>query len=133
MRKIVVRDYEYIGKEMEKLSKISNYPNGDDNMSYQINGISADNSFAMSYDMKVLSNQLLRYFELTCKNFEFDSFHDKKFMDAFKSLIKNPDEFERFLDMIHLDVREFLHIAVHVTPLCFTSNLVKYIRENYLK
>ena len=133
MKKIVVKDYEYIGKEMDRLSRISEYPNGDDNLAYQINGYSADNVYAMSYDMKVLSGQLLRYFELTCKNFEFESFYDKKFMDVFKSLIKNPDEFERFLDMVHLDVKDFLHIAVHISPNCFTSNLVKYIKENYLK
>lgn len=133
MRKIFVKDYEYIRKEMDRLSKVSEYSNGDNNISYQINGISANSSFAMSYDTKILSGQLLRYFELTCKNFEFTSFYDKKFMDAFKSLIKNPDEFERFLDMIHLDIEDFIHIAVHIVPLCFTSNLVKYIKENYIK
>ena len=30
--------------------------------------------------------------------------NDKKFTDAFKSLIKTPDEFERFLEMIHFDL-----------------------------
>lgn len=133
MKKIVVKDYEYIEKEMDRLSKISEYIDSSGNMSYQINGRSADTSYIMAYDVKILSGQLLRYFELTCKNFEFDSFYDKKFIDAFKSLIKNPDEFERFLDMVHLDINDFIHIAVHISPNCFTSNLVKFIKENYLK
>ena len=77
--------------------------------------------------------QLIRYFELTCKGFIFESFYDKKFTDAFKSLIKTPDEFERFLEMIHLDAEEFIHIAIYISPQSFTSNLVKFLKENYVK
>lgn len=138
MRKIVVRDYKYIGEEMERLSDLTSHEmDEDDNddilVTYSINGRSADYSYSISCDVKVLSKQLIRYFELTCKGFVFESFYDKKFTDAFKSLIKTPDEFERFLEMIHLDVEEFIHIAIYISPQSFTSNLIKFLKENYIK
>ena len=138
MRKIVVRDYKYIGEEMERLSNITSNEIdeddiNDDLVAYSINGMSADSSYSISCDVKVLSKQLIRYFELTCKGFIFESFYDKKFTDAFKSLIKTPDEFERFLEMIHLDAEEFIHIAIYISPQSFTSNLIKFLKENYLK
>lgn len=134
MRKIVVKDYEYIGKEMERLSRLTEYEIAEEDiLTYAINGKSADNSYSLSCDMKVLSKQLIRYFELTCKGYKFETYYDKKFIDLFKSLVKTPDEFERFLDMIHLDVKEFINISIYIAPHCFTSNLIKFLKENYLK
>ena len=49
MRKIVVRDYKYIGEEMERLSNLTSNEIdeddiNDDLVAYSINGMSADSS-----------------------------------------------------------------------------------------
>lgn len=83
-------------------------------------------------DVKKLSKQLDIYFKETCRNFEFTQFYDKSFMDLFKALVKNEDEMKRFLQMTCLEMDEFLKLSTYICPLCFTSNLIKFIQENYL-
>lgn len=38
-----------------------------------------------------------------------------------------------FLKDISFTLDEFLNIAVYICPHCFTSNLIKFIKTNYLK
>ena len=95
-------------------------------------GRSSSESYILAADVKKLSKQLILYFTDTCKNFKFTQFYDKSFMDLFKALIKNEEEFKKFLDMICLDLEEFLKLSTYICPLCFTSNLIKFIQETYL-
>ena len=95
-------------------------------------GRSSSESYVLTTDVKKLGKQLIIYFKETCKNFEFTQFYEKSFMDLFKSLIKNEDEMHKFLQMIGLDMDEFLRLSIYICPTCFTSNLIKFIQEKYL-
>lgn len=53
-------------------------------------------------------------------------------MDNFKALVKNQDKFKAFLTDISFTLDEFLHTAVYVCPHCFTTNLIKFIKNNYV-
>lgn len=134
MRKVVVKDYDLIERELKRLRDEDQIDEAllNQDCTYSINGSSSEKNFIMSCDVKVLSAQLVKYFELTNKNFTFESFYDKKFMDLFKALVKDEDEFEKFLDMIGIDIEDFIHISVHIAPQCFTSNLIKYLKQTYI-
>jgi hypothetical protein len=134
MRKVVVKDYDLIERELTRLRDEDQIDEAllNQDCTYAITGNSSEQNFMMSCDVKVLSAQLVKYFELTNKNFTFESFYDKKFMDLFKALVKDEDEFEKFLDMIGIDVEDFIHISVHIAPQCFTSNLIKYLKQTYI-
>ncbi len=67
------------------------------------------------------------------KNYEFESFGDKDFVTAAKSLIKSYNEFNKFLEVIGLEVNEFIELMVYLSPQVFTPNLVKFIQKYYLK
>jgi hypothetical protein len=54
-------------------------------------------------------------------------------VDNFKKLVKDEENFKKFLNDISFTLDEFLNIAVYVCPHCFTSNLIKFIRSNYTK
>ena len=56
----------------------------------------------------------------------------KEFVENFKLLVKDEEEFKRFLEMISLTLDDFLHLGVYVCPNAFTSTLIKYIQTNYL-
>jgi hypothetical protein len=105
MRHTVVKDYELIEKELKKLRKESNI-DGDvirHPEIYAINGHSSNHTFSIRCDAQVLAAQLIKYFELTSKNFKFESFYEKKFMDLFKALVKDEEDFKKFLEIIGLD------------------------------
>jgi hypothetical protein len=53
-------------------------------------------------------------------------------MDLFKALVKDEEDFKKFLEIIGLDIDEFIHIAVYIAPQCFTSNLIKFLKQHYL-
>lgn len=72
------------------------------------------------------------YLEENCKNYEFVDFYDKGFTDNFKNLVKDKEKFKAFLKDISFTLDEFLHIAVYVCPHCFTTNLIKFIKNNYI-
>jgi hypothetical protein len=65
-------------------------------------------------------------------NYKFDSFYDKFFINHFKALVKDESKFIPFLKDISFTLDEFLNTAVYVCPHCFTSNLIKFIKTNYL-
>lgn len=134
MRHTVVKDYELIEKELKRLRQESNI-DGDlirHPEIYAINGHSSNHTFSIRCDAQVLAAQLIKYFELTSKNFKFESFYEKKFMDLFKALVKDEEDFKKFLEIIGLDIDDFIHIAVYIAPQCFTSNLIKFLKQHYL-
>jgi hypothetical protein len=134
MRRVIVKDYDLIDSELKKLrsEEIKDEHLINHDCTYAINGNSSNKNFVMACDVKVLSAQLIKYFELTNKNFIFESFYDKKFMDLFKALIKDEDEFRKFLDMTGIEIDDFIHISVYIAPQCFTSNLIKYLKQHYI-
>ena len=83
-------------------------------------------------DLDKLAKQIIFYFYCIIKNFKFVDFYDKEFVDAFKFLIKDKEEFERFLNFINLSVEDFLHLSIYICQTAFTSNLIKFIQTNYL-
>lgn len=104
----------------------------DHNTSYQL-GISCSKGLEIYYDTQILSEKLVDYFEDTYKNFEFIDFFDPVFVKYFKQLIKDPDKFNKFLKDISFTNEEFFQTIIYVCPHCFTTNLIKYVREHYTK
>ena len=86
----------------------------------------------MSTDVQRLTKQLIYYFTIVIKNFTYIDLYDKEFVENFKLLVKDEEEFKRFLEMISLTLDDFLHLGVYVCPNAFTSTLIKYIQINYL-
>jgi len=84
------------------------------------------------YDSQILSEKLIDYLEDNYKNFEFKDFYDPVFVKYFKQLIKDKNKFEVFLKDISFTLDEFLHTIVYICPHCFTTNLIKYLKTNYL-
>lgn len=91
------------------------------------------NGLELYHDTQVLSEKLVDYFEEHVRGYQFNDFYDKQFIDNFKKLVKDEEHFMAFLKDISFTLDEFLNIAVYVCPHCFTSNLIKYIKTNYLK
>ena len=58
--------------------------------------------------------------------------YSRAFIDAFKALVKDTDEFWRFLSMVDVDPVTFIRTMACVSPHAFTSNLVKFIQRNYI-
>ena len=83
-------------------------------------------------DLDLLAKQIIFYFYSIIKNFKFVDFYDKEFIDAYKFLIKDKEEFERFLSYINLTVEEFIQLSIYICQNAFTSNLIKFIQTNYL-
>ena len=83
-------------------------------------------------DLEKLAKQMIFYFYCTIKNFTFIDFYDKEFIDACKFLIKDKEEFERFLSYVKLDIEEFIHMSIYICQNAFTSNLIKFIQTTYL-
>lgn len=83
-------------------------------------------------DLDKLAKQIIFYFYCIIKNFKFVDFYDKEFVDAYKLLIKDKEEFERFLGYTKLSMEEFIQLSIYVCQNAFTSNLIKFIQTNYL-
>ena len=95
-------------------------------------GINASKQLDLYYDAQILSEKLIDYLQDNYKDFQFVDFYDKSFCDKFKALVKDPDKFKLFLQDICFTLDQFLNIAVYVCPHCFTSNLIKFIKTNYI-
>jgi hypothetical protein len=70
--------------------------------------------------------------KIKLNGYQFNDFYDKQFVDNFKKLVKDEENFKKFLKDISFTLDEFINIAVYICPHCFTSNLVKYIKTNYI-
>lgn len=92
----------------------------------------ASSFYAEQADIRNLAAQLIHFFMVVYKNFEFVDFYDKNFIDLVKALIKDPEEFNNFLSMVDIDVELFIKLMVYISPQAFTSNLVKFIQKTYL-
>ena len=88
MRKVVVKDYDLIERELKRLRDEDQIDEAllNQDCTYSINGSSSEKNFIMSCDVKVLSAQLVKYFELTNKNFTFESLIFIKYNPSFISL-----------------------------------------------
>ena len=96
------------------------------------NGVSGRKYVIVISDLDKLAKQIIFYFYCIIKNFKFIDFYDKEFIDAYKFLIKDKEEFQRFLSYIKLTVEEFIQLSIYICQNAFTSNLIKFIQENYL-
>ena len=96
------------------------------------NGAAGRKFIIVVSDLDKLAKQIIFYFYCIIKNFKFIDFYDKEFIDAYKFLIKDKEEFERFLSYIKLTVEEFIQLSIYICQSAFTSNLIKFIQVNYL-
>lgn len=96
------------------------------------NGTSGRKYTIIVSDLERLAKEMIFYFYCIIKNFKFVDFYDKEFTDACKLLIKDKEEFERFLSYINLEVEEFIHLSIYICQMAFTSNLIKFVQTNYL-
>lgn len=96
------------------------------------NGTNSKKFVIIISDLEKLAKQIIFYFYCIIKNFKFIDFYDKEFIDAYKFLIKDKEEFERFLSYIKLTVEEFIQLSIYICQSAFTSNLIKFIQVNYL-
>jgi len=123
MKKIIVKDYEALEEKLRNADENFKNSNFENTIimteNYQV-GKTWDDYYMIRTDVQKLAKQLIVYFMETSKGFEFIEFHDKAFMDAFKGLIKNEEEFSKFLSMISLQVDDFLRLCIYICPLCFT-------------
>ena len=87
----------------------------------------------MYYDTQILLEKLVTYVEAKYPDIKINDLYEKEFVDAFKALVKDETEFLNFLNDISFTLTEFVEISVHVVPHCFTSNLVKFIKKQYVK
>lgn len=95
-------------------------------------GKSDSKFFMISTDVQRLTKQLIFYFYATIKNFNFVDLYDKEFVEAFKMLVKDEDEFKSFLDMTGFTIDDYIHLGVYICPNAFTSTLIKFIQTKYL-
>jgi len=95
-------------------------------------GKSDSKFYTISTDVQRLTKQLIYYFYIVFKNFNFKELTDKDFIEAFKFLIKDETEFRTFLEMIEISLDDFLHLGVYISPTSFTSTLIKFIQSTYL-
>jgi type I site-specific restriction-modification system R (restriction) subunit len=95
-------------------------------------GANASENLEMYYDTQILSEKLIDYFEENYKNYTFVDFYDKAFVDNFKTLVKDQEKFKAFLKEISFTFDEFINIAVYICPHCFTTNLIKFLKKNYI-
>lgn len=83
-------------------------------------------------DLEKLAKQIIFYFYCIIKNFTFVDFYDKEFINAYKFLIKDEEEFTKFLSYTKLNVEEFIQLSIYICQNAFTSNLIKFIQTTYL-
>lgn len=79
-----------------------------------------------------MAESLISYIETKYPDFEFTDFYDQTLLKELRNLIKDKEEFFKFLDIISFSLKEFLEISTYVIPNVYTSHLIKFIRENYL-
>ena len=96
------------------------------------NGANGRKYIVVVSDLEKLAKQIIFYFYCIIKNFKFVDFYDKEFIDAYKFLFKDKEEFKRFLSYIKLSVEEFIQLSIYICQSAFTSNLIKFIQVNYL-
>ena len=58
------------------------------------------------------------------KNFKFNDFYDKPFIDNFKALVKDENKFHAFLEYSSFSLDEFLHIR------CLCLSTLFYFKSN---
>ena len=95
-------------------------------------GCSAIKNIQLSQDAQILAESLISYIETKYPDFEFTDFYDQTLLKELRNLIKDKEEFFKFLDIISFSLKEFLEISTYVIPNVYTSHLIKFIRENYL-
>lgn len=58
--------------------------------------------------------------EKTCKNFKFNDFYDKHFIDNFKALVKDEIRFNTFLNQSCFTLDEFINIrSIYLSTLFY--------------
>ena len=50
-----------------------------------------------------------------------------------KKIIKNKNEFKRLVEDTKIDPSEIIRSLVHLYPNMFNYNMIKFVKENYLK
>ena len=95
-------------------------------------GRSTISEYNLAQDVHYIATNLLDFFDENLKNYEFIAFDDKQFCEALKALIKDKNALKMFLERVKIEKEEFLKLVVYVSPSCFTTNLVKYIKNHVL-
>ena len=137
MKRNQIIDYQYLEKNLRNIEEVYKTLNIETDISEYFDstcytGKSDSKFYTISTDVQRLTKQLIYYFYYVFKNFEFKELSDKEFIEAFKLLIKDENEFNIFLKMVEISLDDFLHLGVYISPTAFTSTLIKFIQSTYL-
>lgn len=130
-------DYNELGRNLENIEYAYKSLNIHLDISEYFNltcytGKSDSKFYIVSSDIERLTKQIIFYFYTIIKNFKFVDLYDKDFIEAFKLLVKDQEEFKSFLTMVGISIDDFLYLGVYICPNAFTSTLIKFIQINYL-
>ena len=91
--------------------------------------MASDECFEIKMDVGTLARRTVEYFKIHYKKIEIESFYDKPFLDRMKIIIKNEEKFKDYLSFVGLNLVDFIHCGVYIFPQCFSSSIIKLLRE----
>lgn len=96
-------------------------------------GLNSSKRMQIGHDVQLLTQFLINYIQKKHPNYQFIDFYDPILVKTLRNLIKNEKHFLEFLNEIHFEIDEFFTISVYIIPHVYTTYLIKFIKETYLK
>lgn len=96
-------------------------------------GLNSSKQLQIGHDVQLLAQHLITYIQQKYPQYQFTDFFQPTLVKNIRGLIKNPKHFNQFLNNIHFDVEQFFTISAYLIPHVYTSYLIKFIKEQYLK
>lgn len=96
-------------------------------------GLNSNKRLQIGQDVQLLAQYLITYIQRKYPQYQFVDFYQPLLVKSLRNLIKNEKHFLEFLKEIHFDIDEFFTISVYIIPHVYTTYLIKFIKETYLK
>lgn len=96
-------------------------------------GLNSSKQLQIGQDVQLLAQHLITYIQQKHPQYQFTDFFQPSLVKNIRGLIKNPKHFNQFLNNIHFDAEQFFTISAYLIPHVYTSYLIKFIKEQYLK
>ncbi len=96
-------------------------------------GLNSSKRLQIGQDVQLLAQCLITYMQKKYSQYQFTDFYDPLLVKAIRNLIKNEKHFLEFLNEIHFEAEQFFTISVYIIPHVYTTYLIKFIKETYLK
>lgn len=96
-------------------------------------GLNSSKRMQIGHDVQLLAQFLINYIQKKHPQYQFKDFYDPVLVKTLRNLIKNEKHFLEFLKEIHFEIDEFFTISVYIIPHVYTTYLIKFIKETYLK